>query len=457
MVVTGIPARRARAALLTLSVVCSPVHVGCEPAPLRAPEVSASVATTAKRPDVILVMMDTVRTDHLGLFGYAKPISPALDALSEIATIYGRAYAQSSWTAPSVASLLTSRYPRELGVGQHPNRLPRNARTLPRVLREHGYQTLGVSTNLFISSRYGYETDFDRFDERWLSKGAKPTSSWVTNRALDFLREARQEDPIFLYAHYFDPHYDYVLHRDFDAGAHIYGPNPTRTLSFLGQKLRPELGEWDMLVSRRNYDSEIAYMDHHIGRLISGLKGLGRFDNAVVVVVADHGEEFLDHGSIGHGATVYDELIHVPLLIKAPGQTQGAWHEAPVALLDVAPTIVDLSGLSEEPRHLGTSLREGRQANDIFAATFRPTAKIALVRGRHKAIIDYQANDAWVFDLWEDPYEQHSIAAEHPELTASLLWQLERWHEGEFEPSNTHAVPLTQGEKALLRALGYGE
>ena len=409
-------------------------------------------------PDVILVMIDTLRTDHMSLFGYPKPTTPEIEEFAGVATDYRRAYAQSSWTAPSVASLLASRYPRELGEHKAPSKLHPDTRTLARVLGDHGYQTEAVFTNRYISTRYGHEIGYDRVQEH-LSHGAMVTSQQVTDAALLAARESDRDRPLFLYAHYFDPHYDYVLQPGFELGPKAWGhPYDRNVVSFLAQTLRADLDEEAMRGSRRNYDSEIAYTDHHVGRLLSGLRALGRFEHAVVVVVADHGEEFLDHGEIGHAIALYNETVHVPLLIKRPGQTHGERHLEPVSLLDVAPTIVALAGLPREASHRGKSLDGSRAPSPVFTSTFYYSEdEIAVIAGRYKAIIDYRLGTFELFDLLVDPREQHSIADRKPRVAALLRARVESWNEGRFQLKRGHDVRLTDREKAIMRSLGYAE
>ncbi|MDD9940911.1 MAG: sulfatase, partial [Myxococcales bacterium] len=424
------------------------------PAP-RAPAVEPSRVRT---PDVVIVMVDTLRADHLSLYGYQKPTSPELAAFAGVATDYVRAYAQSSWTAPSVTSMITSRYPREVGVRRDAERLPGHTRTLAAVLREHGYRTEGVSTNLFITRKYGHHVGFDRLLEVKPSQGAVPTSHLVTDLGLLAAREAPPTRPLFMYLHYFDPHYDYVMHSGFRFGwfEPETGPDASR-FSFFDARMSADLDERDMARARAHYDSEIGFTDYHVGRLLSGLRALARFDNAVIVVVADHGEEFLEHGAFGHAVTLYDELVHVPLLIKAPFQNRGQRHQQPVALLDVAPTILDLAGLPPEPGHRGVSLRSPGPPRPIFLSTFRPTHKVALVRNRFKAVLDRDDYNFDVFDLVADPYEQHSIARERPVMAALMRFELERWDEGTFDGLQTVPVDLSGLQKQRLRVLGYAQ
>ena len=463
--------RRWRQRCLGLLVVCAWAACATDSAPrhLPAPRPSAPVKSTdrvrapERPPDVVVVLIDTLRTDHLSLHGYDRPTSPELVAFAQVATDYRRAYAQAPWTAPSVASLMTSRYPREVGVRDAPAKLALETRTLAAVLRQHGYRTEAVSTNILISKKYGYDVGFDRFVELYLSRAPSiPTSRLVTDSALSAAREASEAQPLFLYVHYFDPHYDYLVH----PGFRRFEPGLSREdvilreaapFHYLRAKFARDLDERRMVEARAYYDSDIEFTDHHVGRLLSGLRGLRRFDNAVIVIVADHGEEFLDHGEIGHSVALYDELLHVPLLIKAPFQTRGDRQPLPVALLDVAPTILDLAGLPPEPTHRGASLRTAGPARPIFASTFRPSPKVALVQGRFKAVLDRDAHDFELFDLLADPHEQHSLARERPTLAGMLRFQLERWDEGEFLGTTSTPATLTEDERALLRALGYGD
>lgn len=410
----------------------------------------------AAQPDVIVVMIDTLRTDYLSLNGYPRRTSPELEAFAATATHYQRAYAQAPWTAPSVASFLTSRYPRELGIRQEAVHLAPGTRTLARVLKEHGYRTEAVFTNRFVSSRYGFDAGFDRASQRHLADHSSVTSHAVTDRALERMREVDPATPVFLYAHYYDPHFDYRMHFGFDLGAREFGPASLGHIaSIVGLRVKA-FDDYDTLAARQRYDSEIAFTDFHIGRLFSGLRALGRFDDAVVVVVADHGEAFLEHGHVGHTQSLYDELVHVPLLIKAPAQTSARLEARPVALLDVAPTILQLAGLPPESSHRGVAFKPGSRARSIFTTTYRPDFQTALIQGRFKLIVNHDRHTVEMFDLEVDPYEQHRIEDERPAVEGLLRHRLDAWNDGPFKAAAGVEVRLSEREREIMRALGYG-
>jgi arylsulfatase A-like enzyme len=372
-------------------------------------------ASARRRPHVFLVLIDTLRADHLGVYGYPLPTSPHLDAFATEAAVYGRAFAPAPWTRPSCGTLLTSRHPPELGIREQFDALPEEIPLLPQFLRREGYRTAGILASVQVSAQFGFAKGFDRFDSGtaylpWT--GAQQALSrlglvdyrdvyprynarQITDRATHWIEEQRQagDRPLFLYLHYADPHAPYRPPPEEDRWREFAGEearllaeppfSPTRHGELSGVRA-------DALVAR--YDAEIAYLDHHLHRLFLYLKEEGLYDESLIIVTSDHGEEFADHGGWAHFHTLYNELLHVPLIIKYPSFLADANRqriESVTGLIDVVPTIRDvLAAHWSAAGFRGRSLLRPELERDdyaVFARNRFPSLR-ALVRSTDKLI-----------------------------------------------------------------------
>src|SRR5690348_13603726 len=299
-----------------------------------------SAPADAPLPNVLLITVDTLRADHLSCYGYARQTSPYIDGLAREGTRFSRAYTSIPLTGPAHISLFTGRYPQENGVRRNGVAPPddRALVTLPQILRGHGYQT-----GAFISSwpLLGRLTHLDRYFRTYdesLTRSYQIFNSSryaedVTPPALKWLhKHANKKKPFFLWVHYFDPHEPYVFRADFEAPKVDKG-HPDEPLQ-----------DSEMRERVRSYDSEIYYTDHNVGKLLQALDDMHIKDSTMVVLVADHGESLGQHGYVGHGRYVYEGIIHIPFIIRYPGHVRaGQVIDTPVSIIDVTPTIVDLS------------------------------------------------------------------------------------------------------------------
>ena len=257
-----------------------------------------------ERPNVLLIAVDTLRADHLESYGYRLPTSPALAELGATGVVFERAVAATSWTLPAFASVLTGHYTSTHRCWKHKSRLAPSFVTLPEILRDAGYDTACAISHIFLARRYGLQQGIVHFDTSFdLPVGHGDTeisSPGVTARGLEWIEHkaaAGDGEPWFLWLHYFDPHYKYVEH----------------------EGISETFGVEDPL---ERYDGEIRFTDGYIGEVLDALARTGLDESTIVVLVADHGEEFLDHGGQYHGHTLYQELVHVPLVVRAPGSSR---------------------------------------------------------------------------------------------------------------------------------------
>ena len=315
-----------------------------------------------ERPNMLLIMIDTLRADHVGTYGFPEPISPNMDALAEESVLFEKAYASASWTRASTASLFTAMSPSAHSCDVKVAMLPDDVTTIAEVLKGQGYVTAGLPNNIHVTRSFNFQQGFDWFDYQAPDyiAGATESSSQLSmynvvrklrdklvggkKRVEDYYQpadfvfgnaqkfiSANKDKRWFTFVHLMEPH-DPYFERPFtgEGIGRAEMPNPP-----------PEL-EGEM---RKAYQQEITWMDNEIGKFLDWIKAEGLYDDTVVVVTADHGEEFLEHGGWWHGTTLYEEQIHVPLIVKlADGQWGGTRVPWQVRQMDTAATLAALSG-----------------------------------------------------------------------------------------------------------------
>lgn len=426
--------------------------LGCRQAPPASPEGEVP-------PGVVVVVIDTLRWDHSSVYGHNRDTTPTLAALAQDSTVYQRAHSQAPWTTPSIGSILSSRYPSDLGIQRYGNALPDDAEMLAEQLRRAGYRTGAVVSHSYCATEWGFEQGFDSFDQRAIGDPDAESSEQVTDTALGFLREARGQ-PFFLFVHYFDPHFAYLDHPGFGFSdpADYQGPIRSGLAIRKLRKLVPGLEAQDWAELLRLYDLEIAHTDQQLGLLVDGMKELGLYDDSLLVVTADHGEEFGDHGRWGHTVRLYDESVRVPLIVRYPGQAPTRVQRS-VGLVDVMPTLLAALDLPAPEGMVGVDLRQvPSRPRPVFMETSKGARMDAVVLGDHKLIRDHRADSWELYDLQADPREQVDLTATRPELLAELRGSLEAWRGRASEGSSEGAqVDISAEDAARLEALGYLE
>lgn len=422
------------------------------------------------RPNVILVLADTLRADHLGAYGYARDTSPRFDELAAESFLFEDARAQAPCTYPSTNSILTGQYPhRFLGQPGGGLGIPEAVPSLAEILAAAGYDTAAVSASPVVRASAGkmnpgggFAKGFERFSERCEWSDA----SCVHQRAMRFLD--RLEEPFFLYLHYLDPHDPYRPPDDWPRrfagdGAGLSeavragDPNPIAKALYKegdASLATPEaLGHLTDL-----YDEEIAYWDSLLGRLVGNLEQRGVLDGTILVVLSDHGESLYQHGHLRHCRSVYDTEIKTPLLVRLPpalaaGPPRRIASQA--ANLDVVPTLLDYLEIPTEPFDLpGESLRAAMEerASDpppVFAAW---RGLRAVLDGRSKLIARERDGRTWLYDIKTDPGETKDLSASDAREVGRLKGHLRAWL------ARTEAERTAGGEEAAmerLRNLGY--
>lgn len=460
--------RRARTAIRSaLSLALALAGVACSP-------------DTNTRENVVLVTLDTTRADFLGSAGAAGNPTPHLDALADEGVRFAAAVSASAVTPVSHASILTGQYPYHHGLrvlaGAGGYRLPDDVPTLTTVLRARGYATAAVHSAFPVSSIYGFQRGFERFEEvagtglrerpdggeDWDIVAGQRRSDATTELALDFLETARE--PFFLWIHYWDPHDPALLPPlEFLRGKAPFGPDG-----------RPLYG------TRELYGAEVSYVDEELGRVVAALRERGAWDRTITAIVADHGEG-LDDGVARHGwhahRILYQEQIHVPLLLRVPGAAAGREVDALVSTVDLFPTLLDYLDLAPPGAVDGTSLRpliEGSGGTDRIAYADQINLwddNAGLIERLPKAdLLHVAMDDRWkliwhpsfpedaeLYDWRADPGETVNLFEREPEVATRLMLELARRAGWVLAPlvGGGGAGGMSERSRDLLEGLGY--
>lgn len=474
----------------------------------------ASLACSGAPPDspsILLVVIDTLRADHLGVYGHQiHPTSPNLDALAERAAVFDNAYATSPWTLPSMGSIYTGEIPTRHGagvmirdVGALPPRteldsLIRKARgtfyaldpglsTLAERMRERGYVTAAVVNNPFLDPQFGIDRGFDSYDYTPDDRRKLRTADAGVDAALAWFREHVEGSgdgrPFFFVLHLFDPHMPYAAPEPwlgrFSSPWEEIWETPVDNFFPIREEIRhrSDLAEDAAAFQIALYDEEIAFADHHLGRLFDWLKEAGRYDETVIAVTSDHGEEFYEHRRFEHGAQLYDEALRVPMIFRGPGIDPGR-HATPVSLVDLYPTLLEVAGMEPESEVEGVSLASllagaGAGGTGAGSGAGRPgvpprfdrllfaerslygSEKKAVIRWPMKAIVDYEKGRERLYDLEADPGETVNLFEERKELYLELLARLQEILRTADHYARDNEIELDPETLEKIRALGY--
>lgn len=366
---------------------------------------------------VVVVLLDTVRADHLSLYGYARPTTPNLQQLALQAITFTDAASDVSWTRGSVATLMTGQPSMVHGVLNRDAVLDAAHPTMAELFRARGFRTVALSTNPNILPVWGFARGFDRFvdvdAEHW---SANADAARVLYAARTAVRTASGE-PLFLYVHLNDAHAPYDPPAE--AARRLLG---TYGDDVPGKNLTQSSDPQTVKGAVDRYDAEIANMDAHLAAFFAFLDAERRWRDSLLVVVGDHGEEFRDHGGIYHGHTLFREQLHVPLLVKLPELAGGGTRiDAPVSVIDVLPTMLGVLG-GPEADLPGRALldRQGRTIEGSslprFATTDMDGTTVYAVEDAAAALIvqTHPSERTWLFDRVADPLQWRSLAGERP-------------------------------------------
>lgn len=421
--------------------------------------------------NVVVLLVDTLRADHLGVYGYERPTSPNFDRFfSEEGVLFRAARAQASCTYPSVNSILTSRYPAPF-LDQPEKRMgiPEGMPSIAEILKANGYATIALSASPIVrktGTKYnnfgGFDRGFDVFDEQCMWREAR----CMNEKLVSYLDQAGE--PFFAYVHYMDPHDPYrppgwyqkryagdYVGLDFVAAGN---PNPIAD-AIQWNKPMPDYQPRDLEHLVDLYDDEITYFDGEFAVLMGELASRGVLDHTIVVLAADHGEQFLEHGFMKHCWTLFDTDIHTPLAFHLPGAGKGIEVRDPVQNIDLVPTVLDYAGIDAS-----SFAFDGQSLRPLIEGAAKPGAYAFAMQGVRRSVADerfklrYNAKlrEFYLHDLRLDPQERQDVLADHSSEFLRLQEALGKW-ETRIAEGKTAAEMVTAGEavQERLRALGY--
>lgn len=430
------------------------------------------------KPDVVLIVVDTLRMSEMNQYGYARPTAVALDRFAAESTRFTRAWAPAPWTLPSTATALSGLLPASHKVRHLGDVLPDEVTTLAERLQAAGWTTGGFSHNHHVSPLTGFSQGFETFEAYQGSALDAPFTGELVDMMEGWLDE-KVDERLFLYSHPLSCHGPYevpwtrrrTLLGEAPSDAFVYGEAPMKPIMNGRLKSRERVKKRHLQSHRDQYDTAIRYTLDEVGRLLEGLRESGVYDDALIILTADHGEELYDHQGFGHGYSLYDEVLRVPLFVKLPGQKEGAVSDVTASLADIVPTVLSLVG---EPVPEGLP---GRSLLPALAGAPDDPDRVLLfdvdwpnrcqgrgvLRGSWKLITldacyDQPADARMLFNLAEDPGERRDLAKDATLLEAQLRAELLRADEearalGLALPPPANVAGSMNTE--LLRMLGY--
>jgi arylsulfatase A-like enzyme len=420
-------------------------------------------------PDIVVFLLDTVRGDSVTLDGSGPDVTPTLRALAAEGVAFTSAFTHTTWTKPAVATLFTSRYPTQHSVRSSSeegddgdlisNALPESLETLAERLRAAGYETVAVLNQVHLRPKFKFDQGFDEY-HAFRGKSAAQLNEvlgrWIAARSPE---ESR---PFFLYVHYLDPHWPYLervhpLRKEL--GSVAMTSEPPRQGNQVEAWAAGGLSESDVLALRARYLHGVAVTDRYMGQALEMLREAGLMDDTVVVATSDHGEGMNEHGKLQHGFEPYEELHRVPLVVRLPERLRGEVREVSdlVGLVDVLPTLTELSGLPPAAGDMGRSLLPliRGEAGGRERPVFSESVGVRSLRTADRKLIRHPDGREEYYDLAADPRETTSLPCDG--ACADLRRQLDELSEllERTARAETDEVELDESDLERLRALGY--
>ncbi len=420
-----------------------------------------------RRPDVVVIVLDAARADHFGAYGYPRDTTPHIDRFARESLVMSGAFAECCATICSVPNMITGwsvfAFPQQASYRVDPR-----IGTLAEALQQAGHRTVAFLANPNASSdsmRRGFDEYYLTWELRKKIRGQKGIDPhFLSREAARAIAEAPPQEPLFLLLHYVPPHEPYspTPAEEFD----IFGDSGYRGPVSPGMPMRPirirslELTEADLAELVSHYDGNLRMVDDAVNLVFDALKSAGRFDDAVVLVTSDHGEAFFEHGAQGHNNTLYDEMFHVPFILKMPASELSGRRDRLVSLADIVPTILGRLGLPVDPLAHGVDLLSSEDEAERVLFLRKPGLYEFAVRTRRFKAILHTAGDRnlppRLLDLMRDPGEQRNIVGQHPLLFVGMALLLEQHMSGLRQSNLQSEAPERSAEELeTLRALGY--
>jgi arylsulfatase len=421
--------------------------------------------------NVLLIGVDTLRADRLSALGYDRRTTPRLERLAREGIRFRNARSQAPWTLPSFSSILTSLYPSAHGAGRGGDEewtgIDPGTTSIAEVLAGVGYETHGIVANTFLAPEYGLDQGFEGYRFSWARESAKDDAG----SACEFI-DAHRTTPWLLFWHVMDPHLPYTTEPPFQeefAEADYVGRfsarrsvphralHVSRRRASEGPPPAPDLTDADRRFVSDSYDAEIAETDAAIGRVLDALIESGQWERTIVALVADHGEALGERGYYHHGHALYDDEVHIPMLLRIPGRDEGRVVDAAVASIDLVPTVLANLGLplpdDAQGRDLTAADFEEERSFFIESPTYDSSAQKAWVEGDFKYLHDPVSRTAALFDLADDPGETRDVAAQHPEIVQRARDALEQFRWEQLQLGRYHLRAIGQRGQRLTVAI----
>ncbi len=429
--------------------------------------------------NVLLIVIDTLGTRHLGIWTEGLDTSPNIDALGADGLRFMRAGSPSPWTQPAVASMMTGLTPSRHGVLHLFDKLDDDQLTLAEALQARGFRTSGVVSHFLINRERGYGQGFEVYTDGPVSGHSGVSSPKVTRTAISEMKRLKDER-FFLFVHYFDPHSEYLHHQQHDRSSWYQGPARQWSRDIVKLRAqRHDMTDGDVAFFRDLYREEISFTDHYVGLLLDQLDNLGLAENTLVILTADHGEEFMEHDWIGHTRFLYDTLLQVPLVMRLPGKLTPGRVDEPVSLNDLMPTLLGLSrdpaantdwdgrslapflegktGQGDRPEFSEVSfLAPPEERGTVVAEKEAFLSAVSL--GNWKLIHNLDTQEWSLFDRTTDPLEKNNLFAEGHRQVKKLQPLLLDWEEGKIENWGRDfegIKQMSEEDRKRLRSLGY--
>jgi arylsulfatase A-like enzyme len=468
----------------------------------------AGCSKKSSHPNVLLISVDMLRADHVSCYGHPQPTSPSIDALAKEGVLFEKNFASSSWTLPSHAAMFTSLPDSLHGCTDTDRSLDPSAVTLAERFQAAGYETAGFFSGAYLHPAFGLGQGFERYVDCTsyaAMMDGKPTSEWAMSKdvmeashrddpgaqtftAFQGWLEKRSKKPFFAFVHLWDPHFDFTppppFDTKFDPG--YQGPIDGKNFFFDKDRYKAGMDPKDLKHLLALYDGEIAWTDSVIGKIRAELEKQGLLEDTVIALTSDHGTEFFEHGSKGHRMTLYDEVLHTPLVVRYPKSLpQGRRVPDLSRGIDLGPTLLELAGFPAPQDVYGQSLLpalgEGVKPPDAAAAAApkgssrvvpRTVSELqslglnqrAVRTQKWKLVDDIAGQDHWYFDLSKDPGELTPLK----DFATELGKKAEAGYQDEVDLLNTfsetHSVPAARGAvpsnppaeiQKRLKDLGY--
>lgn len=436
---------------------------------------TAALARRAPAKNLLIVLVDTLRADKLRPYNeHSRVVTKSFERLAHEGVLFDNAAPQENWTKPSIATLLTGLYPSSHNTKGDSSVLPAAAETIGEVLQESGFQTAAFIANGYVSDRFGFNQGWGTY-RNYVREEIGNKAEVVAQDVVNWLDHRDRSRRFFLYVHAIDPHVPYTppmeYIRRYDPSDYS-GPIRAARTAMLLEDIKT--GRFDPTPRDRArlealYDGEVSYNDERLVAIFDHLAQTGQLDDTLVIFTSDHGEEFFDHGSVGHGHSLYRELLHVPLVMRLPGRLPAdARVTEDVGLVDVMPTALELLGVPVPPVAQGRSLvglLDGHASDAPRGALseFLDTQR-AVISGRYKLLL--KGTVPVLFDLASDPHEQHDVAASRPIVLRHMRGLLGALVAGADVPIGTavdrprrvlvrETTTIDPETEAQLRALGY--